>query len=429
MSEIEQLREELATTRAELDAYRERYQKALERARLLELGILAGRKSERLHGDDEAQMSMQLLALLKGAEEDGVSVVVVEDGPHDADDDAPGDAEGQLEGARARGRGRARRALPEALPRVEIEVTPPEVQEEGLAAFRRIGEEVSEVVERRPASLVVVRIVRPKYARKDEGPETIAEQLAEETPTTPAVVIAAPPERPIERGLAGPGLLAQTLTMRWQDHLPLHRQEAIFARDGLPLARQTICDWHLQLAELCAPLVDAMMVDAFTAPYVCVDATGVLVQAEERCRRAHFWVLVAPPAGQSPRPATRRVSPPRRARRRRAARSLRRASPRDPRRHRHGRTTESGHPAPDRRSPAPPRPLPPAMDRRGHARIRGQSERGRTPPRRPASHPARLAVGRARDCPRGMTEWGRAPRHLGGRRRGVRRRAICARRE
>lgn len=295
MSEIEQLREELATTRAELEAYRERYQRALERARILELGILTGRKSERLRGDDEAQMSMQLLALLKEAKEDGASVVAVEDEPSDADDDETGDDDdGVVEGGRARGRGRARRALPEALPRVEIEVTPPEVQVEGLAAFRRIGEEVSEVVERRPASLVVVRIVRPKYARKDAGPATIAEQLAEETPAAPAVVIAAPPERPIERGLAGPGLLAQTLTMRWQDHLPLHRQEAIFARDGLPLARQTICDWHLQLADLCAPLVDAMMVDAFTAPYVCVDATGVLVQAEEQCKRAHFWVLVAP---------------------------------------------------------------------------------------------------------------------------------------
>ncbi len=222
MSEIEQLREELATTRAELDAYRERYQKALERARLLELGILAGRKSERLHGDDEAQMSMQLLALLKGAEEDGVSVVVVEDGPHDADDDAPGDAEGQLEGARARGRGRARRALPEALPRVEIEVTPPEVQEEGLAAFRRIGEEVSEVVERRPASLV----------------------------------------------------------------------------------RQTICDWHLQLAELCAPLVDAMMVDAFTAPYVCVDATSASAgRSSARSSSSRITAARATPPASSSSPA------------------------------------------------------------------------------------------------------------------------------
>lgn len=99
MSEIEQLREELATTRAELEAYRERYQRALERARILELGILTGRKSERLRGDDEAQMSMQLLALLKEAKEDGASVVAVEDEPSDADDDETGDDDdGVVEG-------------------------------------------------------------------------------------------------------------------------------------------------------------------------------------------------------------------------------------------------------------------------------------------------------------------------------------------
>jgi len=107
-------------------------------------------------------------------------------------------------------------------------------------------------------------------------------------------VIAPPPERPIERGLAGPGLLASTIVQRWQDHLPLNRQESIYAREGLPLARQTICDWHLKLADLVEPLVDAMMAGAFTSPYLCTDATGVLVQAKDQCRRSHFWVLVAP---------------------------------------------------------------------------------------------------------------------------------------
>ena len=101
-------------------------------------------------------------------------------------------------------------------------------------------------------------------------------------------------ERPIVRGIAGPGLLAKTVVYRWQDHLPVYRQESIHARDGLELARSTICGWHQQLADLVERVVEAMLRDAFTQPYLCVDATGILVQAKEQCRKAHFWVMVAP---------------------------------------------------------------------------------------------------------------------------------------
>jgi hypothetical protein len=94
--------------------------------------------------------------------------------------------------------------------------------------------------------------------------------------------------------LAGPGLLADTIVKRWQDHLPLHRLEDIYARDGIELARSTVCGWHAELAALVKPLVAAMRADAFEQPYLCVDATGVLVQHAERCRTGHFWVVVAP---------------------------------------------------------------------------------------------------------------------------------------
>jgi transposase len=80
-----------------------------------------------------------------------------------------------------------------------------------------------------------------------------------------------------ERGIAGPRLLAKTIVYRWQDHLPLYRQSSIHARDGLEFARSTICGWHEQLADLAEVVVDAMLRDAFTQPYLCADATGVLV--------------------------------------------------------------------------------------------------------------------------------------------------------
>jgi transposase len=192
-------------------------------------------------------------------------------------------SERQTVRAHTRPKPTGRKPLPENLPRVEIEALPPEVEREGTDAFERIGEEVSETIERRPASLVVVRVKRPKFVRRDR------DRLGETE-----ILCASPPELPIERGLAGPGMLADTIVRRWQDHLPLYRLESIYAREGLDLARSTMCGWHDELADFVRPLVGAMWVDARGAPYLCTDATGVLVQAAEQCRRGHFWVVVAP---------------------------------------------------------------------------------------------------------------------------------------
>jgi transposase len=81
---------------------------------------------------------------------------------------------------------------------------------------------------------------------------------------------------------------------RWQDHQPVNRLEGIYGRVGLPIPKSTICTWHEELSELVQPLIEAMRADALAQPYLCVDATGVLVLAKERCRTGHFWVAVAP---------------------------------------------------------------------------------------------------------------------------------------
>lgn len=255
---------ERAHLAAERDAFRELYLGMLEQVRKLELGIL-GPKRERLRPED-GQLAMALLGELLGA-----------------DALFPPEVEKEQVQEHERRKPTGRRPLPEHLPRVEIEVLPPEVEREGRDAFDVIGEEVSETVERRPASLVVVRVRRPKFVRKDR------ERCAETD-----ILIGAAPELPIERGLAGPGLLADTVVRRWQDHLPLHRLERVYSRDGLALSRSTICGWHRQLMPLIAPLVVAMWQDALGSPYLCTDATGVLVQAKEKCRNGHFWVVVAP---------------------------------------------------------------------------------------------------------------------------------------
>jgi transposase len=260
--ELRQSNEKLA---AEREQYRELYLRMLEQCKRLERGLL-GPKAERL-SESDAQLTLELLGALLERRDPPAA-------PASAASQAP---------APPRPKPTGRKPLPEHLPHVEIELLPEEVKREGTDAFERIGEEVSDSVERRPASLVVVRIVRPKFVRKDR------ERLA-----ATSVRIAEVPELPIERGVAGPGLLADTIVRRWADHLPLHRLEKVYAREGLGLARSTLCGWHDQLRELVDPLVEAMWEDARRAPYLCTDATGVLVQEKARCRRGHFFVVVAP---------------------------------------------------------------------------------------------------------------------------------------
>lgn len=255
---------------AEREEYRKLYLCTLELCRKLELGIL-GQKRERVDADG-AQLTLSLLGLMLGSSA----------GADQEKEPAPEPSPTEVR-AHTRPKPTGRKPLPENLPRVDIEVVPPEVEQQGRDAFECIGEDVTETVERRPASLVVVRTHKPKFVPKGR------DRLAETT-----VLQGATPDLPIERGLAGPGLLADTIVRRWQDHLPLHRLERIYLREGLELARSTVCGWHGALAELAKPLLAAMWQDALTAPYLCTDATGVLVQAKERCRCGHFWVVLAP---------------------------------------------------------------------------------------------------------------------------------------
>ena len=268
--DLNELAERLAAVEGERDEYKRQYVLMLEAYRKLEAGLTRHQR-ERFEGGGE-QTTLSLLSMLTGESEPV----------------APAAASTTKVEAYTRVRPTGRKPLPDALPRINIEVLPLEVQKAGLDAFDRIGEDVSETVERRPASFVVVRTVRGKYIEKEK---VDALAIGEST----QVLQGAPLELPIPRGLAGPGLLADTIVRRWQDHLPLHRLERIYGREGFPLARSTVCSWHQAVAALTAPLVKAMLEDALSnSPYLCVDATGVLVQDVEKCRRGHFFVMVAP---------------------------------------------------------------------------------------------------------------------------------------
>jgi len=264
LARVAQLEAALAAALEARDQYKALYEQLREDYEKLKQGLL-GQKAERVT-PDERQLTLALIETLlaeHGAPEEAKKTRAVR--------------------GHERAKPSGRKPLPEHLPRVDVELIPHEVQQGGLENFRRIGEEVSEVLERRRASSVVVRLIRPKFVAKDtprQGPVH--------------VLIGDPADLPILRGRAGPGMLADTVVRRWQDHQPLHRLEGIYARDGLPLARSTICGWHEELAALARPIVEAMHAEALQQPYLCADATGVLVQAPERCRHGHFWVLIAP---------------------------------------------------------------------------------------------------------------------------------------
>ena len=257
---------------AKLERERDEYKKLAlllqEQVERLKLGLL-GQKAERLPKND-AQLSLAILNLALGG--DALASPPAEAG-----------AEAEQTVPAHQRRKPVRKPLPDTLPRVAFEVLPPEVLTEGLDEFELVGSETREVLERRPASCVVVAITYKKFVRKGRERGSATEVFA-----APAL------ELPIDRGLAGPSMLADTIVRRWQDHQPLTRLEDIYRREQLDLAKSTLCTWHEQLADLARPLVEAMFEDAYREPYLCVDATGVLVLAKDKCRNGHFWVLVAP---------------------------------------------------------------------------------------------------------------------------------------
>jgi transposase len=266
--EVNETTVQLRKVEGERDEYRKLVMLLKEEVERLRRGLL-GQKAERLPRND-AQLSLAILGMaMAGA------------GSSSEAEAAAAAVEEQLVKEHTR-RKPVRKPLPAELPRVVIEFVPPEVEREP-DAFECIGSETREVLERRPAATVAVKLVYKKFARKDRDRDAATLVLTPETV-----------ELPIERGSAGPGFLADTIVRRWQDHQPLNRLEGIYGREGLDLSRSTLCTWHGELAELARPLYEAMFADALTAPYLCTDATGVLVLAKERCRNGHFWVLVAP---------------------------------------------------------------------------------------------------------------------------------------
>ena len=99
------------------------------------------------------------------------------------------------------------------------------------------------------------------------------------------------PNQPIDKGFADPGLLADVLVKKYDDHLPLYRQSEILARHGIDISRQTLCGWVMQCADILEPLVEAMKPDLLSSPKIHTDDTviPVLEEGRDSTKEGRLW--------------------------------------------------------------------------------------------------------------------------------------------
>jgi transposase len=234
---------------------------------------------------------------------------------------------------RRRHRPHGRQQLPENLPRRPLHHELSEAERLCVCGQPRvdIGVDTSEQLDWQPASVFVWQHLVHKYAcltcrgQTAENTMTSPDPPATNTPASasaasattqpaqaanalqpgnaapasvpppsvgPAVIAAAKPALPIAKGLPGPGLLAQVIVSKYFDHLPLYRQENIFQRQGVWLARSTTCDWMAACAELLRPLYDLMVQAVLQSLWLHTDDTSVknLGHAAGTTDKARFWI-------------------------------------------------------------------------------------------------------------------------------------------
>jgi transposase len=176
-----------------------------------------------------------------------------------------------------------RQLLPDHLPRVikNHDLSEEEKTRNGITLVH-IGVEITEQLEHKPDSFFVIQHRRHKYApadyqQSDEGAK---------------ILIAEKPPQPIEKGLAGPGLLAHVAVSKLADHLPLYRLEQIFARQEIHIARSTMCGWMDSMATIVKPVYDLMVARVKQSKVIHTDDTRVPVQDEAvkgKCKSGRIW--------------------------------------------------------------------------------------------------------------------------------------------
>jgi len=180
-------------------------------------------------------------------------------------------------------KGHGRRPIPRDLPRKTIHYPVP--LEELVCGNcdvpkKKIGEQKQEQLERVPAQWYVIEHVQDKLACPKCGS---------------GVTTAEKPPQPIEKGLGGPGLLADVIVYKYEYHLPLNRLEKKYAREGVPIARSTMAGWMAECAwalkPICKVMRDSLLVNS---KVIHTDDTPVpvLERGRKHTKTGRLWIYV-----------------------------------------------------------------------------------------------------------------------------------------
>ncbi|HBD1939474.1 TPA: IS66-like element ISEc8 family transposase, partial [Escherichia coli] len=174
---------------------------------------------------------------------------------------------------------RTRKPFPESLPRDEKRLLPaaPCCPNCG-GSLSYLGEDTAEQLELMRSAFRVIRTVREKHACTQ----------------CDAIVQAPAPSRPIERGIAGPGLLARVLTSKYAEHTPLYCQSEIYGRQGVELSRSLLSGWVDACCRLLSPLEEALHGYVMTDGKLHADDTPVqvLLPGNKKTKTGRLWAYV-----------------------------------------------------------------------------------------------------------------------------------------
>ena len=174
---------------------------------------------------------------------------------------------------------RTRKPFPESLPRDEKRLFPTEsCCPECGGSLSYLGEDAAEQLELMRSAFRVIRTVREKHACR----------------RCDRIVQASAPSRPIERGIAGPGLLARVLASKYAEHTPLYRQSEIYGRQGVELSRSLLSGWVDACCRLLAPLGEALQAYVLTDGKLYADDTPVpvLLPGNKKTKTGRLWTYV-----------------------------------------------------------------------------------------------------------------------------------------
>jgi transposase len=175
-----------------------------------------------------------------------------------------------------------RRKLPEHLETERVIIEPEEVKG-NPDAWKKVDEEVTEELDWIPSKLIRRLYIRPKYT-----PIVNSDQI----------IIAPMPPRVIDKGIAGPALLAHIIISKYVDHLPLYRMERIFqSRFQVPISRKTMADWVEVVANWLKPIYNYLKQDLLSGDYLQIDETPIRYLNREfkgKSKKGYLWVFSQP---------------------------------------------------------------------------------------------------------------------------------------